>query len=348
MRCGRAGERHADDSTTRQCGGQGRVASRGVGLARTLTVLALALLVGCGIAVVGAPKAKAAFNPGGMDFWVDSSMGRIKTRVFRAGDGNTSRVLYALDGLRARNDLSGWEVDTDIPRIVSQDWNINVVMPVGGQSSFYTDWAANSNTNGQQRPYSWETFLTHDLRDALADQLGFSPTGNAVMGLSMGGSAALTLAAYHPDQFKYAGSQSGYLNLSGPGMREALRMALLDAGGFNIDAMWGPPWDPRWVRNDPTNEIDLLRANGTRLWVSAGSGLPGPLDKINTPVDAFHLVNAQVLETVALGNSRSFQGRWDAGGPGNATFDFPTVGVHAWDLWSDEVIRMLPDLSANI
>ncbi|EUA16259.1 esterase family protein [Mycobacterium xenopi 4042] len=31
---------------------------------------------------------------------------------------------------------------------------------------------------------------------------------------SMGGSSALVLAAYHPQQFAYAGSMSGFLNLS--------------------------------------------------------------------------------------------------------------------------------------
>lgn len=44
----------------------------------------------------------------------------------------------------------------------------------------------------------------------------------------VGGSAALTLAVYHPDQFRYAGSFSGYLNISVPGMRMALRLALLE------------------------------------------------------------------------------------------------------------------------
>jgi diacylglycerol O-acyltransferase/trehalose O-mycolyltransferase len=299
------------------------------------------------LVVGGAPTGKAAYNDDGFDFWVDSGMGSIKTRVFRAADGNTSRVLYALDGLRARNDLNGWEIDTEIPRMVADD-NVNIVMPVGGQSSFYSDWAAASNTNGQDRPYAWETFLTRELPAALRDRLGFSPVGNAIMGLSMGGSAAVTMAAYHPEQFKYAASYSGYLNLSGAGMPEALRLAMLDAGGYNIDAMWGPPWDSRWERNDPTHEINALRANGTRLWVSSGNGLPGPNDRIVQPIDAFHLFNATVLEAIALGNTKSFESHWDRFGPGNATFDYTPVGVHKWHYWAEEVAKMLPDLNANL
>ncbi len=315
-------------------------------LRRTVATVMLALAVPFGIGGLAAP-ATASFNPAGFDFWVDSSMGPIKSRIFRAADGNTRRVVYALDGLRARNDLSGWEIDTEISRVLPQ-WNINVVMPVGGQSSFYSDWIAPSNTNGQTTTYKWETFITENLRDALRDRLGFSPVGNAVFGLSMGGSAALALAAYHPDQFRYAGSYSGYLNISAPGMREGLRLALLDAGGFNIDAMWGPPWDPKWLRNDPFMFAPLLRRNGTRLWISTGNGMNGPKDVINAPIDAFHLGNAMALETIALANTRAFQARMDGLGPNNAVFDYTPVGVHSWHYWQDEVFKMLPDMSANL
>ncbi|MCP2291222.1 diacylglycerol O-acyltransferase / trehalose O-mycolyltransferase [Nocardia amikacinitolerans] len=317
-------------------------------LRRSVAGLALALAVPFGAATAGlTAPATAAFNPAGFDFWVDSSMGPIKSRIFRAADGNTNRVVYALDGLRARNDLSGWEIDTDISRTLTQ-WNINVVMPVGGQSSFYSDWIAPSNTNGQTVTYAWETFLTENLRWALRDRLGFNPNGNGVFGLSMGGSAALALAAYHPDQFRYAGSYSGYLNISAPGMREALRLALLDAGGFNIDAMWGPPWDPRWLRHDPFMFAQLLRQNGTRLWISAGSGQNGPRDVINAPIDVYHLGNAMALETLALANTRAFQARMDTLGGGNAIYNYPAVGVHNWHYWQDQVLAMLPDMSAHL
>ncbi|MEV6557102.1 alpha/beta hydrolase family protein [Nocardia sp. NPDC051756] len=311
---------------------------------RSVAGLTLALVLPLG--GLAAP-AQAGFDPSGHDFWVDSSMGPIKTRIFRALDGNTRRVVYALDGLRARNDLSGWEVDTDITKVLPR-WNINVVMPVGGQSSFYSDWIAPSNTNGQQRPYAWESFLTGNLRWALRDRLGFNPRGNGVFGLSMGGSAALALAAYHPDQFRYAGSYSGYLNISAPAMKEGLRLAMLDAGGFNIDAMWGPPWDPRWLRNDPFMFAPLLRDNGTRLWISSGNGLNGPRDVINNPIDVYHLGNAMALETIALANTRSFEARINSLGPSNSVFVYTPVGVHSWNYWQDQVFQMLPDLSANL
>ncbi|MCM6776854.1 esterase family protein [Nocardia sp. CDC159] len=338
-------------------------------LRRVLVGLALVVSLPLGATAVTAGPAAAAFDPAGFDFWVDSGMGPIKSRIFRAADGNTRRVVYALDGLRARNDLSGWEIDTDVERALTQA-NINVVMPIGGQSSFYSDWNAPSSFlalpplgapvsgsggtqvlsggPGKSVRYQWETFLTRDLRNALHDRLGFSPEGNAVIGLSMGGGAALTLAAHHPDQFRYAASYSGYLNPTGPGMPEALRVAMVDAGGFNIDAMWGPPWDPRWQRHDPTASAQLLREHGTRLWISSGNGIPGPRDPLRNAVDAYHLTNAAVLEALALANTRTFQARWDSLGGGNAVFDYTPIGVHFWRYWVDQVYKMLPDLSANL
>lgn len=315
---------------------------------RSVAGLAVAIVLPFGAALGGfGATAQAGYDPRGFDFWVDSGMGPIKSRIFRAADGNTRRVVYALDGLRARNDLSGWEVDTDISRVLPQ-WNINVVMPVGGQSSFYSDWIAPSNTNGQQQPYAWESFLTDTLRWALRDRLGFTPRGIGVFGLSMGGSAALALAAYHPDQFRYAGSYSGYLNISAPAMKEGLRLAMLDAGGFNIDAMWGPPWDPRWLRNDPFMFAPLLRDNGTRLWIASGNGLNGPRDVINSPIDVYHLGNAMALETIALANTRAFEARINSLGPSNTVFVYTPVGVHSWNYWQDQVFQMLPDLSAHL
>ncbi|MGW0178665.1 alpha/beta hydrolase [Nocardia sp. NPDC003345] len=317
------------------------------------------------------PTARAAFDPAGMDFWVDSEMGPVKSRIFRAADGNTSRVVYALDGMRAREDLSGWEIDTDIAREFTK-WNINVVMPVGGRSSFYTDWNAPSNFlgippgtgsgngsssgsasgsgglqvladgPGKSTRYTWETFLTRDLPTALRDRLGFASGRNGVFGLSMGGSAALTLAAQYPGQFSFAGSYSGYLNISAPGMREAIRVAMIDAGGYNVDAM-AAPWDPKWLRIDPFVAAPRLVANNTRLWVSAASGIPAATD-----APSIGTVNGMGLEALALVNTRAFQVRMATLGAGNVHYDFPAYGIHAWNNWADQALRMLPDLSANI
>ena len=67
-----------------------------------------------------------------------------------------------LDGLRAQDDFNGWDINTP-----AFEWfyhsGVSVVMPVGGESSFYTDWYSPSSFNKQAYTYKWETFLTQEL-----------------------------------------------------------------------------------------------------------------------------------------------------------------------------------------
>ena len=164
------------------------------------------------------------------------SMGRDITVQFQGGG---PRAVYLLDGLRARDDRNGWDIETG-----AFSWfdgsGLSVVMPVGGMSSFYTDWYRPAVGNGTTQTYKWETFLTSELPGWLAANKGVSPTGNAVVGLSMSGGAALVLAAYHPGQFVYAGSLSGFLNTSSRLWPVLIGIAMADAGGFNALDMWGP------------------------------------------------------------------------------------------------------------
>jgi len=74
--------------------------------------------------------------------------------------------------------------------------------------------------------------MLHHLAAWLSANKGVSPNGNAVVGLSMSGSAALILAAYHPGQFVYAGSLSGFLNLSEGWWPMLVNVSRGDAGGF--------------------------------------------------------------------------------------------------------------------
>jgi len=122
------------------------------------------------------------------------SMGRDITVQFQGGG---PKAVYLLDGLRARDDRSGWDIETG-----AFSWfdgsGLSVVAPVGGMSSFYSDWYRPAVGNGTTQTYKWETFLTSELPAWLAANKDVSATGNAVVGLSMSGSSALILAAYHP------------------------------------------------------------------------------------------------------------------------------------------------------
>ncbi|WP_084436036.1 alpha/beta hydrolase [Aldersonia kunmingensis] len=310
---------------------------------RLLGASAIAMIVpiAAGAVATAAPLATPAHRSpsGGYDeLQVPSSMGPIKVQVQWAARGGNA-ALYLLDGLRARNDRNAWSFETNALQQFAND-NVSLIMPVGGQSSFYTDWYSPSNFNGQKTTYKWETFLTKELPEYL-EGWGISKANNAVVGLSMGGSAALTLAAHHRDQFKFAGSLSGYLNISAPGMREAIRVAMLDAGRYNVDAMWGPPWNKQWLRNDPFVFAPELK--GLPMYISSGTGIPGKYDRPNSLIGVYNTSSAIALEALAQVNTRAFQIRL-ATLKIPAKFSFPLTGTHGWKYWEGELWKARPGI----
>ena len=148
--------------------------------------------------------------------------------------GGGPHAVYLLDGLRAQDDYNGWDINTPAFEWYYQS-GLSIIMPVGGESSFYSDWYQPSQGNGQTYTYKWETFLTQELPQWLAANKDVSTTGNASVGLSMSGNSALILAAYYPDKFIYAGSLSGFLNPSEGWWPTLIGMSMHDAGGYNAD-----------------------------------------------------------------------------------------------------------------
>ncbi|ANI40273.1 alpha/beta hydrolase [Mycolicibacterium vaccae] len=306
--------------------------------ARRLSVSALITLLLSGlIAVAGGSATAAAYSRPGLPVETlmvpSAAMGRDIPVRFQGGG---PKAVYLLDGLRARDDNSGWDIDTAAFETFFES-GLSVVMPVGGMSSFYTNWQGPAVGNGTTYNYQWETFLTSELPAYLAATKGISPTGNAVVGLSMSGSAALILAAYHPGQFSYAASLSGYLNLSEGLWPLLVSIAMRDAGGFSSTAMWGFGGGPAWKRNDPTLNVGKLVANGTRIWVYCGTGRPGELGGGGD-------VPGQVLEAITLDSNRNFQRAYQAAGGTNGVFNFPANGTHGWGYWGSQLNAMKPDI----
>ena len=309
--------------------------------AALLTLPALSVVVG------GSPSAYAFSREGLPVEYLDvysTSMGRNIRVQFQPAGAASSKAVYLLDGMRARDDYNGWDIETP-----AFEWFYNsgvaAVMPVGGQSSFYSDWYSPSSFNNQGYTYKWETFLTSELPLWLATNKQISMTGNGVVGLSMSGGAALILSAYHPSQFKYAASLSGFLNPSALLMQQAIRVAMLDAGSYNVDNMWGAPWDSAWKRNDPIQQVTRIVGNGTRLWIYCAPGGNSPVNPNPDPNQQF---NADSLEGMALKSNKDFQEAYAKAGGNNATFVFPTAGNHAWPYWGQQLMSLKPDLIATL
>src|SRR6201991_5301567 len=171
---------------------------------RRLTVVAMAAAVLPGlIGVFGGSATAGAFSHPGLPVEYlqvpSAGMGRDIKVQFQSGGANAP-ALYLLDGMRAQDDFNGWDINTPAFEWYNQS-GIATVMPVGGQSSFYSDWYAPACGKAGCTTYKWETFLTSELPAYLQANKQVRSTQNAAVGLSMAGSSALTLAAYHPGQF---------------------------------------------------------------------------------------------------------------------------------------------------
>lgn len=310
---------------------------------RLAVVTIAAMLAPTVIAVTGRQGTAAAYSGEGLPIEQldvpSPAMGRNIRVEFQGGGPH---AVYLLDGLRAQDDANGWDINT-----AAFEWYFNsglsMVMPVGGQSSFYSDWYQPAAGSNGTVTYKWETFLTQELPAWLATNRGIAPTGNAVVGLSMSGGSALTLAIWHPLQFIFAASLSGFLNPSAGLWPTLIGLAMKDAGGYNARAMWGPSSDPAWQRNDPMVNIPRLVANGTAVWIYCGTGAPSDLD--NTADPSFGgLFTAGYLENITLNTNKEFQRKYLAAGGRNAVFNFPPAGTHSWGYWGAQLQAMKSDL----
>jgi diacylglycerol O-acyltransferase/trehalose O-mycolyltransferase len=311
--------------------------------ARRLLIATATVLLLPAIGLLGSSATASAFSRPGLPVEYlqvpSASMGREIKVQFQSGGAN-SPAVYLLDGLRAQDDFNGWDINT-----AAFEWyngsGLSIVMPVGGQSSFYSNWYKPACGKAGCLTYNWETFLTSELPSYLASNKEVKSTGSAAVGLSMAGGASLVLSAHHPGQFTYAGSMSGFLNPSEGQWPGLINLSMGDAGGYKADDMWGPAeTDPAWQYNDPMVQIPTIVANNTRIWVYCGNGTPSELGGNNIP--------AKFLEGLTVRTNRTFQDNYVAAGGKNGVFNFPDTGTHDWPYWGAQLQQMKPDLISHL
>nr|WP_246600997.1 alpha/beta hydrolase-fold protein [Skermania piniformis] len=314
------------------------------------------MLLALGIATATAPVAGAADSASvrrvdwltdrRVALWIDSpSMGAtIQVQLLLARDWHIRPearfpALYMLDGLRAQDTESGWTLDAGAEEFYA-DKNVNVVLPVGGQGSFYSDWLQPDNG----RRYMWETFLTKELPPLLSD--GWRTTDvRGVAGLSMGATSAMFLAARNEGFFKYAAAYSGFLSTTTLGMPEAIGFALRDAGNFDSHAMWGPKTGPEWPAHDPYVLADQLR--GVSLYLSSGTGLAGQSDQVNGVPGVTTNLAGVGLEVLSRLTTENFATKLQKLGI-PAEVRYRAAGTHTWPYWDFEMRQSWPQAAAAL
>jgi len=255
-----------------------------------------------------------------------AAMGRDIPVAFQAGGPH---AVFLLDAFNAGPDVSNWVTAGNAMNTMGGK-GVSVVAPASGAFSLYTNWE-------QDGSKQWESFLSTELPDWLAANKGLAPGGHAVVGASQGGTAALALAEFYPNRFRYAGSMSGFLNPSNTFVNGALHDGMMQFGGADTNDMWGPPQFGRWKWHDPTVHSQLLIDNNTRIWVFSPQTL--------TASDPAAMIG---YADQAQGSNRSFYAQYRSNGGSNAHFDFPTSGDHGWGSWATQLGAMSGDIAAAI
>jgi diacylglycerol O-acyltransferase/trehalose O-mycolyltransferase len=260
------------------------------------------------------------------------SMDRVVTnRVIRAAGGGPAPTLYLITGAGGGADGISWWDDTDVREFFA-DKHVNVVMPVGGGYSMYTDWLSDDPALGRNR---WQTYLTQELPDLLDARLG--ATGrNAIAGVSMSAASALDLAIQAPQRYAAVASYSGC-----PWSADAAGIAFISAvvgrGGGNPGNMWGAPGSELWRAHDAfANAADLA---GKTIYLSAASGIPGEIDRGGLPFPP--------LEAIASGCTSAFADRLAELGLPAIHVDRPQ-GSHTWGQFETDLHDSWPHLARAI
>ncbi len=272
----------------------------------------------------------------------------IMVNVQRPADRSVPRpTLYLLNGGGGGQDSATWQKNTDVLRFLA-DKDVNVVQPIGGRWSYYTDWRARDPKLGV---YKWKTFLTEELPPLIDAEFGTTGV-NAIAGLSTSGTSVLQLPIAKPGLYRAVAAYSGCAQISDPIGQQFVKMAVESWGGGDTDNMYGPPGDPMWAANDPYVNAEGLR--GLKLFISTGTGIPGMFDVYNgTHMQpgprgfANQLVLGGLIEAAVNWCTHNLRDRLhQLGIP--ATFDFQPTGTHSWGYWQQAMKDSWPVLSDGL
>ncbi|MFC4375624.1 alpha/beta hydrolase [Nocardia halotolerans] len=253
----------------------------------------------------------------------------IQNKVIKAA-GAGAPTLYLLTGAGGGADGISWWDNTDVRHFFADKF-VNVVMPVGGAFSLYTDWVADDPGVGRVR---WETYLTRELPGVIDAALGTNGR-NAIAGVSMSASSALDLAIQSGSRFSAVAALSGCPWAADP-MGIAMASAQAVRGGGNPGNMWGVPGGAEWREHDVFANAGRLA--GKTIFLAAATGVPGANDK-GLPFPP--------LETIAGACTAAFAGRLaQLGIP--ATHVHRPTGAHTWGQFETDLHEAWPHLAAAI
>lgn len=260
------------------------------------------------------------------DVWSPAMQKAVPTFVLLPASPAPAPLLLLLNGVGGGEDHVGWAYHTDYQQFFA-DKHVLVASPEGGRFSLYTDWQQPDPVLGVNR---WHTFLDTELPAALAGSYALNGT-RGVIGVSMSGGPALTLAATSGNHYAAAASLSGSPEVSTPFGQVAMA-AMVARGGGNVLNAWGPPGSAAWLHNDPAWNVERLR--GTAIYLASAPGNPGPNDGAEVGPGTY-LIGAPT-ELASDKGTRHMADALRAGGV-PFTYDRYDNGAHTFALFEREL-----------
>lgn len=260
------------------------------------------------------------------------AMNKVVVNDVYKAPGGGAPTFYLLPGIDGGDNLDpganfgpgtkSWFGMTDVQGFFANK-NVNVVSPLGGQFSWYTDWV-----NDPSKQY--QTYMTRELPPLI--NAAYNANGvNAVGGLSSTGGTAIDYAVQAPGVFRAVGSYSGFPSVSDP--QAAQQVALtLGSGGASAENMWGPLGGPGWVAHDPTKNVDKLR--GVAVYAAAAGGAVGDVDKL--PPGFGNNFAGGFIEGIVAESTKRFADAANAAGL-PITYVVRPQGSHTWGLFESEM-----------
>lgn len=276
----------------------------------------------------------------------------ISMAVIKAGVENAP-TIYMLNGADGGEGGANWIQQSDILDFYL-DKGVNVVIPMEGRFSYYTDWVTEQPQLGGKQ--MWETFLTKELPGPIEEHLG-ADDRRAIIGMSMSATSSLLLAQHNPGFYNSVGSFSGCAATVGP-VGETSIQVTLDRADATPEEMWGPRGNDNWIYNDALINAEQLR--GTEIYVSNGTGLAGLWDLPTTSPrleDATELqASAATFETTTIGGviegvtnvcTHDLNTKLESLGI-PADFNFRNTGTHSWGYWQEDLWESWPTIARGL
>ena len=277
--------------------------------------------------------------------------------VIHAKDPNRP-TLYVLNGGDGGEGSANWIMQTPMIDFYKEK-NVNVVVPMEGKFSYYSDWVNDKkNLGGKQM---WETFLTKELPPVIEKELQANDK-RAITGMSMSATTVLLYAQHHPGFYDAIGSFSGCAQTTKDMGLIAINLTL-DRASSNVNEMWGngeafqpgfadAPIDNYLQYNDALINAEKLR--GQTMYISNASGLSGrwdywssPRTKGNSAAMAEVEVVGGVIEGATNYCTHQLKAKLDkAGIP--AEWNFRPTGTHQWGYWEDDMHLSWPTLAKGM